>query len=356
MYSLIKSLGGSGFEIDLVDPYLGWHQAHGSEAKTYFAEQQAPRLSHWQRAVGLRKFLRGRHYDVCNVHYNSAFYGLLAGTLRKSADRLVVSIWGSDMTNTSALICRMQRRLLNFADVVTINNPDQRELLCRRFQIPESKVATAYMPLELLDKVDSQLEAGMTPGEARRALGFEPDRPMVLCGTNAWPAQHHHEILDSLEGSFESAESRSGVQFVFPLTYGRDSNDYIDGLLARTANSELSTYCLTEFLSDDDMALLRIASDGVIQVQRKDMFSAVMQEALFAGGWVLTGDWLPYEFLKSGAPTLHCVADVSGVGPAVQELLTEGLVLADAEKSRDTVLGIAGLKPAGEVWQQVWRG
>jgi hypothetical protein len=356
LYSLIKSLGDSGFEIDLVDPNLGWYQEHGSDEKIPFAGKKVPRLSHLQRATRLRKFLRGRHYDVCNVHYNSAFYGLLAGMLRRVADRLVVSIWGADMTHGSALICRLQRRLLDRADVVTINNPDRRDLLCRRFRIPESKVQTAYMPLEILDKIAVQLSAGMTPVKARRALGFEPDQALVLCGTNAFAEQRHHEIFDSLERFFGSVELQNGAQFVFPLTYGRPSDDYVDGLVARAASSKLSAFCLTEFLSDEEMVLLRIASVGVIQVQDEDMFSAVMQEAVFAGSWVVTGSWLPYGFLENELPTLHQVDKVADVSAAVHKLLKVEMSAAETDRGRRVIEAIAGMDSAGEVWDRVWKG
>ena len=155
---------------------------------------------------------------------------------------------------------------------------------------------------------------------------------------------------------FGSADSQNDVQFVFPLTYGSPSDDYVDGLLARTASSKLSAICLTEFLSDDEMVLLRIATDGVIQVQDEDMFSAVMQEALYACSWVVTGSWLPYGFLKTDLPTLHQVENVVDVGAVVQKLLVTGVSAAEAGQGRRVLEAIAGMDSAGEVWERVWRG
>ena len=358
--SLIAVLEPHGFEIDLIDPYLGWFRAAGEREKNFYrgGENERAALNQWQRASALKGFLRGRHYDVCNVHYNSAFYGLIPNAIRDAADRLVVSIWGSDLHASSSMARLLQRRLPQRAAVVTINNPDRKFLLEDTFGLPDSKVQVAFMPLGTLSAIDEKFAAGATREIARERLGFPPDRPLLLCGTNARPEQRHEDVLTSLEQeSARSTDSLLGdAGFVVPLTYSAQSNRYIDSVIARAESSPLDVRCLTDFLSDDELILLRLAVDGVIQVQRHDMFSGVMQEALYAGSWVLTGSWLPYDFLRGDVASLHVVDKVDEVGRRVAELLEEGATIQATSGDRKKIRDIAGREATGKAWARILRG
>jgi hypothetical protein len=54
---------------------------------------------------------------------------------------------------------------------------------------------------------------------------------------------------------------------------------------------------LDSHLSDKEVAALRIASDIMISVPSSDQMTASMLETLYAGGIVITGEWLPYDLL-----------------------------------------------------------
>ena len=358
--SLVSALEPHGFEVDLIDPYDGWFQAAGETEREFYHGRgnDSAALNQWQRAGSLKKFLRGRHYEVCNVHYNSAFYGLIPSAIQGTANRLVVSIWGSDLHAGSRVVRLLQGRLLRRAAAVTINNPDRKPLLENTFGLPESKVHVAFMPLATLSAIDERIAEGVTREIARERLGFANDGPLLLCGTNARPEQRHGEILDSLETEMADADDGrlKGAELVLPLTYGTESNAYIDSVIARAERSPLNTRCLTDFLSDEELILLRLAVDGVVQVQRHDMFSAVMQEALYARSWVLTGSWLPYDFLRREVASLHVVDKVRQVGGRVVALLDAGAEAEVADGDRETIRDIAGLQASGKVWAKILRG
>lgn len=350
--SLEAALSPFGFAIDTLDPSGRWLRMAGQSEKVYFTGVGRFMPGAIGRAVDLRCFLRDQVYDVCNIHYNSAFFGLIAEAIRASAARLVVSIWGSDMRHDSAAVRRLQKRVLDRADVVTINNPDCRKELAGRFNLAETKIETAFMPLGFLDLIEAKLASGFDASDAKIALGYSANRKLVLCGTNAAPAQQHLQILRSLEAAAESQPEIGEANLVFPLSYGAKSESERQLLISIIDASPLRTSCITDFISNDDLVSLRIATDCVVQVQKQDMFSAVIQEAIYSGSAVVTGAWLKYGFLHQMIPTLKLVDHTDDVGVSVAAALRGSKTSEQRQKIRD----IAGLEESGKVWARILRG
>lgn len=351
LHSLVTALEPHGFRVDLADPYTGRWKACGEEGMTSFWEgENSGDLSQFQRAMALRRFLKGRHYDICNVHYNSVFYGLVWKRIRGVAKRLVVSIWGADM-ESGWMIRRLQSCLLKAADLVTINNPDRANQVAELFGLSHAKVKVAFMPLETLSLIDEAFQQGINSGGAKQTFSWPADQPVVLCGTNAYMEQRHLEILESIEGAALDCPDVRRAKYVFPLTY-EGTSEYIASIVERIEESTLDTVILREFLPIEDLVHLRIASDVLIQVQRKDMFSAAIQEALYVGCQVVGGTWLPYGFLKSEVSGLHCVDFVADVGGLVSSLLKNSEIRGGAISE---IRKFGGIEESGKSWAGLFR-
>ena len=66
---------------------------------------------------------------------------------------------------------------------------------------------------------------------------------------------------------------------------------------------------LDDYFLDDDLALLRLATDIFLHMPESDALSAALTETAYAGGVTITGDWLPYSpFKKAGMHLLYCAA------------------------------------------------
>ncbi len=351
--SLAKAIEPHGFAVDLVDPYEGWHQVAGSSERCYYAKREG-KLSKFDQAKELGKFLADKEYDVCNVHYNSVTYGLVAGAIRKAAKkRLVVSIWGGDMY-PGWLVRHFQCRLLNRADAITINNPQMVDELVRLFWLDRSKIEVAFMPLEILTLIETEIESVNAKEKAKASLGWREDEMVVLCGTNAWPEQAHLKMLDSIEKSWaEHKVLQQNVLYVFPLTY-EGSSDYIEQVETRVKESKLNAVVLRDYLSNDELVQLRIATDVMLLLQNRDMFSAALQEALFAGSEVISGQWLPYQFLDAEVEGLHLVPSIDDAGDKLAEVVESFPSRKIAKRAALKQFG--GLIESGETWAGILSG
>jgi len=88
------------------------------------------------------------------------------------------------------------------------------------------------------------------------------------------------------------------VCFVLPMTYGNIEDGYIDSIKVLLNKIGCEYQLITNFLSDIDVAKLRLATDVFIHAQTTDAFSASVLEYLFAGAVVINPKWISYEELR----------------------------------------------------------
>lgn len=268
----------------------------------------------------VKRFLAESKYDIVNVHFVQAFLGILAPTLKHAArDKLIVSFWGSDFYRVSGFRRWLQTRLLRFADVVLATNEEtlvemKKAFQCRR----EQHWDVVRFGLAPLDEIRKNKEFSRT--YHRSKLNLPTEGTMVVCGYNGSENQNHLGIIDAIAAERERLPEE--IFFVFPVAYGGTAK-YRASMDKALAASGLECYVLDDFLDPKGVAHLRLGTDIMIQVQLTDQFSGSMQEHLFAGNMVITGDWLPYKTLEDQGIELVKVASVSEVGKTLLSCLNE---------------------------------
>lgn len=275
------------------------------------------------KAVFLRSvktFLGKSRYDMVNIHFAKPFLGVLAGDFRYAAKKkLIISFWGSDFYRVSGIERWLQKRLLRLADVVTATNEDTLADMKKIFQ-PRSvqRWEVVRFGLAPLDEIRRN---GEYPRSYHRSkLKLPTEGTMVVCGYNGDEAQNHLGIVDAVAAEREKLPE--DVFFVFPIAYNV-TEKYRVAMEKALADSGLRYYLLDDFLDPTGIAHLRLATDIMIQVQRTDQFSGSMQEHLFAGNMVITGDWLPYKTLEDQGLKLVKVSSVSEVGKTLLSCLNK---------------------------------
>jgi hypothetical protein len=80
------------------------------------------------------------------------------------------------------------------------------------------------------------------------------------------------------------------------MTYGKKEN--ISEIKNSLQESGFNFNILEKWLTNNELAEIRVFTDILLQLQITDQFSGAMQESLYAGNILITGSWLPYGFLK----------------------------------------------------------
>jgi len=253
--------------------------------------------------------MQNESYDVCHIHFVSPYLSFLTNTFAKKCSYLICSIWGSDFYRASDRQRRIQTKLYENSSVITSNNEYSALDFDHYYQVKYSEKLRicrfGLAPLEVLRKLE------LNKMECRKHLGLPEDSLIVTVGYNNSPAQQHIEILKSIEKW--KREIPENVFFILPMTYG-GTDEYRNTVRKHLEQHGFRYRIFDKFISDEEMAMLRKASDLMIQVQTTDQFSGSMQEHLYTENVVITGDWLPYGTLDEKGVFMLKVSSVEEVG------------------------------------------
>lgn len=233
-------------------------------------------------------------YDFIHYHYVDFFSYLISLLVKeKGKSRQIASIWGSDMYRAKGINRFGLRKLIRRSFRISIANPESRVHFEKLFPEKADRVLPlrfGLKPLEYLTGLNRSRE------EAKRELGWNPNKRTVVIGYNLQLIQQHLRILDQLARP-EMLAWADKIHLVLPITYA-GTQSYKEQILNRLKELPFEFTVYQKYLPDEEVALIRLAADVFIQLQTHDQLSGSMQEHLFASSVVITGSWLPYRMLK----------------------------------------------------------
>ena len=257
-------------------------------------------------------FIKRGRYDVCNVHYPGWFLGKMFPLLAFVAKKVVVSFWGSDYYKQDLEAVNITKALAR-ADLITFTNNDTKCAFESQYRLYNT--AIVKFGLRVLDHIDQVTVEDIHAFKARN--GIDPNRIMVMCGTNSSKSQQYEKMIDSIDKMNDAVKDK--CIFVFPLTYG--DLHYREQIVATLAEHGFKAVVLREPVTGKALATLRKATDILIQVQVTDQQSGAMMETLYAGGIVITGEWLPYSEVDEKGVFWFKVPDVTQVGNRLSNIV-----------------------------------
>lgn len=250
------------------------------------------------------------NYDICNIHYLSVDYGYLYKQIRNQCKKLIISIWGSDLYRTNWRQKKVQYNIIKYANRITFTTKQASEEFSKYFnKIDKDKLKVknlGLVALEILRNIEH-----ISKKDCKKSFNISTNSLVVTCGNNASQGNEHIKIIKSIE--MIKHKLSANVLFIFPFTYGfiREYFLQVKDLLDK---SNLNYRVLTNFLSDYEVAQLRKASDITINLPISDQLSGSLQESLYAGNVVITGDWLPYKILEEKGIFMLKVSSMDEVG------------------------------------------
>lgn len=247
--------------------------------------------------------------DIYHMHFVDWSFAFYSGILEKKCKSFVCSVWGSDFYKSSRLQRKLQERLYRVAKVITFANEVTKDQFNKYYKERyKEKLRLCRFGLAPLDELR---KLTLSKEDCKKKLGIYENAIVVVVGYNNSPAQQHLEVIDSLMEY--SNLLPSNILLLFPMAYG-GSVDYKDFVKQKLYSSGLKYKIIDNFMSSEDVALLRKSADIMIQVQKTDQFSGSMQEHIFARNVVITGSWLPYGILEEKGVFLLKISTVEEVG------------------------------------------
>lgn len=253
------------------------------------------------------RFIRRRFKDFClakyceqtlqitEVHTQTIILdGMWLNFFFSSSIKKVYSIWGSDLLRVSNPYDYYHiHGLLKKSDNITVANIHVKEFLLVKYgRVLNDKIILNYFILSraIFDKMDAVSIDDIT--KMKDSYHVDASQSVVIVGHSGDINDQHIEILKALETKM-SEDDLNHFVFILPLAYGL-TTQYKKKLQNYKKESSLNIHLQTEFLSFEDLAILKRLAHHVIMTPVSDANSAFVIESIYAGSNVIVGSWLPY--------------------------------------------------------------
>ncbi len=238
-----------------------------------------------------------KNVDLVHINFLSPSYFLFNHFLKNT--KLIVTFWGSDLyrtPNNSKKSKFLQKQIIKNANIITVVNKKMIPVFHETFGFEEIPIYETRFGLPIdFDQID---EIGQKEiNEFKKEYNISNEQIIITLGYSADPKKNHEYMIEEI---IRLSKRIKNIFIIIPLTYGsKVHREKIKTLCNnRFKENEINYKILEEFMSDNDVAKLRKATDIMINIQDTDAMSASMQESLYAGNIVINGSWLPYDELR----------------------------------------------------------
>lgn len=320
MPDLRKQLSNENIEAEMLDFLEGCYVDSDGKiiefgkkiTSKHFLKKNLQLIANFRKAMQL---INKKSYDVCNIHFLDVRYYFFKRKLLKLADKLVISIYGSDFYKYRKYSF-LQKPFYKKAQKITFSNDDTLAKFDSFFDYSFTKklyeCRFGVSNIEFIKCYDKS----HTYSKNEVSLNFPTDKILITVGYHSNPITQHIPILQEILKLSEI--NRNKIHLILPMAYGgfKDNVSNVENLLR---NSGLSFFILKEFLNPHDIAHLRISSDVMIHLPVSDQLSATMLEYLYAGNYVITGNWLPYNILDKEGVYYKKIETITQLNKTIEE-------------------------------------
>ena len=257
-------------------------------------------LNVFVNARSLKRYLQGRHYDVIHAHRVLPPL-VLQNELKEHCSKLVLTFWGGEFSKetilfSSGLYRHCLDKLSKQVDGI-INSSSNRDSILKHLPHFKGSYKAAILGSAPLEALYSMMEKESRE-ESKRKLDMPEDKISAMIGYSGKVLHRHIPIIREL-AKYPSLKDK--IHILAPMTRG-SKDEYVAAVGRELEDSGFSyTLISGRFLSDEDMARVRNATDIALQLSEWDGFSRSIVECLCAGAILVYGSWLDYGRLLSPA-------------------------------------------------------
>lgn len=244
------------------------------------------------RVIAFKFFLKKTHsYDIIHLHFISylAFYNI--NLLNKKSKKLISTIYGSDFYKISPYYSKKLLNVLKKSTIISCTNNQTKNEIKNRFVGLDNEIKVVRFGLTPLDFIDKY----RTSYNSFNFLNVTDQSFIISCGYNSSKNLNHSIIIESLNKIKKSLPHN--YLLVFQFSYGSSSLDYQKNLENKLKSYGLRYQFINRYLSNEEIAFLRLRTNLSIQLPNTDQFSGSIQEYVYSKSIVITGEWLPYNLL-----------------------------------------------------------
>lgn len=303
-------------------------------------------LKEISNARNIYKTLKGIQgkYNVIHILYVSSTYRLVWKSFLSKADRMILTVFGSDFYRVSNWMKSLIGGELKSADSISFSNESTLADVRDHYSLDPSRLHLCYFGLVILDELDKVTEDDLS--RFREKYSIPDGKKIIACSSNASPNQNIGKIVDNLS---RSEFLRESTHLTFQFHGVR--NEEIEKAIETLKQSNYSHTILDGRLSDSELAAYRKVVDVMLQLQNTDQFSGAMQEHLYAGSIVITGSWLEYKILVQNKADLIRIDSFEELSEVLEKNLDRKV---DQQHNKEVIGGISKWSKTISEWVKLY--
>ena len=264
---------------------------------TYFLQKR--------KVSTVAQLVKNNNYDLVNFHFIPINVLEMVKACKRYNAKVMLTPLGSDVLRVNGRYRNNIKRAFSLADYVSFNtNIGFCKEVSHAYGISANKIVNLGYGSEVISSI-LELKGKYSRKEYSSIASIPNSKFNIVCGYNASLAQRQNVILKSLIENKQFLPE--GYQIIIPLSYGNDKEVIKRDILSLNENHKLNICFLDYYLSNEQVASLRLITDLFIHIQTTDAYNASLQEFLLTGTTCINGAWLKYPSLeRNGAPYIIC--------------------------------------------------
>lgn len=304
----------------------------------------------YARYLQLKVIVNAGPFDLINmqfIYYPDLFDVIILKYLMRT--KLILSYWGSDLLRVKESELISKGRYVRHTDFITFDSADLETEFKRVYKWASkmpSKVVLLGLPV--LNIINENLE-NRSVDDIRRKWGISRNKTVIAIGYNGIPEQQHKKVLNAI--SKLDGRYKEKIVLILQMSYG-GSRGYRKSVIEAVRRTGFEYVDIQSFLSNDEVAELRIITDIFINAQITDAFSGSVCEYLFAGAILINAKWLCYkEFKKYNFQYLE-FENFDEVHLLIEQAMEQRM---DVSKNRELVWKLRSWEHCAAKWQKVYK-
>lgn len=173
-------------------------------------------------------------------------------------------------------------------------------------------------------------------------------KTVIAIGYNGIPQQQHIEVLSTIKRLEDKQKEK--IFLLLQMTYG-GTRIYRRQVIAAAEKTGCEYMAVQQFLTEEQVADLRIITDIFINAQTTDAFSGTVCENMYAGTLLLNAKWLCYQEFKEHDFHYLEFQDINDIGLLIETVLEQK---ADVAKNKELIWQLRSWECCARKWQKVY--
>lgn len=248
-----------------------------------------PFIGKWiKRFYNFKIWNRYAPYDFIHVQYVT-FERLMKNLIIKKCvqTKLFASFWGSDLLRVSDRTLLLEKIFLRNYNYITADSYSMVERYNKFFGNTKNKLDIVYYGVSLIPYIDRWLSEKK---QCINDLSIPKDKIVISIGYNGRPQQQHDKVINVLN----ILKNKQDYFLLIQSSYGNEDVVYKQKLKTILDNSGFQYKIISNYLTMDELAKLRVITDIFINAQTTDAFCNSIKEYMYSKTQIINASWLHY--------------------------------------------------------------